>query len=181
MSPRFEFAKPWLVGLLVLAVAIGLAMALSPRSASGGESHDEIIAEGAGTTIIHGGTGAPGFVPVLTTVAFHAQRTGGHVTGSFDCLALAPEASTGSSSGQFTVNAMYVVGQITGATINGDTATLTGTSDITGLGAGSNVGFTFVVKKGGPGATAVLTVNTLPASPFNEVLVEGSFRVQGED
>ena len=181
MSPRFKFAKPCLVGLLVLAIGIGLAMALSPRPASGGESHDEIIAEGAGTTIIHGGTGAPAFVPVLTTVAFHAQRTGGHVTGSFDCLALAPEASTGSSSGQFTVNAMYVVGQITGATINGDTATLTGTSDITGLGAGSNVWFTFVVKKGGPGATAVLTVNTLPASPFNEVLVEGSIRVRGED
>jgi hypothetical protein len=181
MSRRFKFAKPWLVGLLVLTIGIGLVMAFSLRSASGGESHDGIIAEGAGTTIIHGGTGAPGFVPVLTTVAFHAQRTGGHVTGSFDCLALAPEDSVGSKSAQFTVNAMYVIGQVTGVTVSGDTATLTGTSEITGLGAGSNVAFTFVVKKGGPGAPAVLTVNTLPASPFNEVLVEGSFRLQGED
>ncbi len=181
MPGRVKFAKRCLVGLLVLTVGIGLAMALSPRSASSGESHDRIIAEGAGTTIIHGGTGpSGGFVPVLTTVAFHAERTGGHVTGSFDCLALAPEANTGSKSGQFTVNAMYVVGQITGATVHGDTATLTGTSNITGLGAGSNVGFTFVVQKGGPGATAVLTVDTL-TFPFNEVLVEGSFRVQGED
>jgi hypothetical protein len=74
------------------------------------------------------------------------------VTGSFECLALTPETGTGSKSAQFTMNAMYVTGQITGATVNGDTATLTGTADITGLGAGSNVSFTFVVRNGGPGA-----------------------------
>jgi hypothetical protein len=130
--------------------------------------------------MIHGGTGAPGgFVPVLTTVAFHAERVEGTVTGSFDCLALAPDIGTGSGSGQFTTNAMYVVGHITGATVNGDTAILTGKSSVTGLGAGSNVPFTFVVQKGGPGATAVLTVNSL-SSPFNEVLVQGSFQVVSE-
>ncbi len=179
MSQQLKYAKRYLVGLLILITGIGLAAVFAPRSASSVESPDKIIAEGAGTTIIHGGTGAAGgFVPVLTTVAFHAERTGGHVTGSFDCLALAPEADTGSKSGQFAVNAMYVAGRITGATVNGDTATLTGTADITGLGAGSNVSFTFVVRNGGPGATAVLAASGLT---FNELLVEGSFRVRSED
>jgi hypothetical protein len=76
---------------------------------------------------------------------------------------------------------MYVAGQITGVTVHGDTATLTGTSNITGLGAGSNVPFTFVVQRGGPGATSVLTVNTLLASPFNEILVQGAFEVHDKD
>ena len=181
MSGRFKVVTRCLVGLVPLIAAIGLAMAFSPRLASGGGSDDKVIAKGGGTTIIHGGTGAPGFVPVLTTVAFHAERTGGSVTGSFECLALAPEAGTGSKSAQFTVNAMYVTGQITGATVLGDTATLTGTSNITGLGAGSNVPFTFVVQGGGPGATSVLTVNTLSASPFNEILVQGAFEVHEQD
>jgi hypothetical protein len=75
---------------------------------------------------------------------------------------------------------MYVTGQITGASVHGDTATLTGTSNITGLGAGSNVPFTFVVERGGPGATSVLTVNTLPA-PFNEILLQGAFEVHDQD
>ena len=179
MSARSQSVGWWVISLVLLSAGIGLALIFSTRSASGGESHDGIVAEGAGTTIIHGGTGASGgFVPVLTTVAFHAEKTGGHLTGSFDCLALAPEATTGSKSGQFTVNAMYVDGQITGATVTGDTATLTGTADITGLGLGSNVGFTFVVRSGGPGATAVLTASGLR---FNELLVEGSFKVHAED
>ncbi len=84
------------------------------------------------------------------------------MTGALDCLARVPEANTGAGSAQFTVNAMYVTGQITGALLNGDTATLTGTATITGLGTGSNVLFSLVVRKGGPGATAVLTVDTLP-------------------
>ena len=178
MSARFRMATRCLVGLVLLIAAIGLTMTLSPRPVSGSGSDDKVIAKGGGTTIIHGGTGAPGFVPVLTTVAFHAEKSGGHVTGSFDCLALAPESTTGSKSGQFTVNAMYVAGHITGATVNGDAATLTGTADITGLGAGSNVSFTFEVRNGGPGATAVLTAGGLT---FNELLVEGSFQVRSED
>jgi len=181
MPGSFKLAKRCLVGLLLLAAGVVLAAVFLPRSASGRESDDGIIAKGAGTTIIHGGTGTPGFVPVLTTIAFHAVRSGNSVNGSLECLALAPEAGTGSKSAQFTVNAMYVTGQITGATVRGDTATLTGTSNITGLGAGSNVPFTFVVQRGGPGATSVLTVNTLLESPFNEILVQGAFEVHGQD
>ena len=181
MSGRFGFVKPWIVVLGALTVGIGLLIVLSPRTASGGESHKGIIAEGAGTTIIQSGTGAPGFVPVLTTIAFHAAKGDNGVTGSFECLAKAPEASTGSKSAQFTVNAMYVTGQITGASVRDDTATLTGTANVTGLGAGSNVSFTFVVQKGGPGATSVLTVRTLPTLPFHEILLEGSFEVAGEN
>ena len=181
MSARFRMVTRCLVGLVPLIAAIGLAMAFTPRPASGGGSDDKVIAEGGGTTIIHSGTGSPGFVPVITTIAFHATRNGNNVIGSFECLAEAPEAGMGSKSAQFTVNAMYVTGQITGASVHGDTATLTGTSNITGLGAGSNVPFTFVVQRGGPGATSVLTVNTLPASPFNEILVQGAFEVHEQD
>ena len=48
---------------------------------------------------------------------------------------------------------------------------------ITGLGAGTGVPFTFVVRKGGPGATAVLTTEGDIRLVFNEVLVEGSFEI----
>jgi hypothetical protein len=153
-------------------------MLVAARSAAHDEEDPGILARGAGTTIIHGGTGpSGGFVPVLTTLAFHAERSGGGVKGSFECLALAPAAATGAGSGQFVVNAMYVTGEITGGWVSGDTATLTGTSTITGLGAGSDVPFTFVVRRGGPGTTAVLTVNTL-SFPFHEVLVQGSIEVK---
>ena len=73
---------------------------------------------------------------------------------------------------------MYVTGQITGAAADGKTATLSGTASITGLGAGSNAPFTLVVRKGGPGATAALAVDTLPGVVFREVLVDGSFEVK---
>ena len=163
---------------LLLVTTLAIATLFATRAAVGHDEDHGIVARGAGTTIIHGGTGSSGgFVPVLTTLAFHAERVGGVVTGTFDCLALAPEAATGKSSGQFTVNAMYVIGRITGATVSGDTATLTGVSNITGLGAGTNVPFTLVVRRGGPGTTAVLTVSTLSVQ-FNEVLVQGSIQVQ---
>jgi len=71
---------------------------------------------------------------------------------------------------------MYVAGKVTGASVQGDTATLTGVADITGLGAGTNVPFTFVVHKGGPGSAAVLTVNSL-SFPFHEILVQGVFQI----
>jgi len=142
------------------------------------DSDNGQIAQGGGTTIIHGGTGSPHFLPVITTVAFHAERSGAGVTGELDCLALAPpESGTAPGSGQFTENAMYVVGKVTGARVHGDTATLTGIADITGLGAGTNVSFTFIVHKGGPGSAAELTVDSLPALPFHEILVQGAFHV----
>jgi hypothetical protein len=150
--------------------------AISARSDSDSNPNSKVIARGGGTTIIQGGTGAPGFTPVLTKIAFHAEKQGGMVTGAFECLALLPEAATGPTSAQFTVNAMYVTGQIMGAAVNGDTATLTGTANITGLGAGSNVSFTFEVRKGGPGATSVLKVASFSGA-FNEILVEGKFEV----
>lgn len=181
MRAELKVGKRWLVPLAVLTFGIGVAALFSPRLVSGNESDDKTIARGGGTTIIHGGTGPPGFVPVITTIAFHASGSGNSATGSFECLAEAPEAGTGSKSARFTVNAMYVTGQITGASVHGDTATLTGTANITGLGAGSDVPFTFVVEKGGPGATSILTVGTLPATPFHEILLQGSFDVAGEN
>jgi hypothetical protein len=148
-------------------------------SALGDNSQGTLIARGAGTTIIEGGTGSTGgFVPVFTTLAFHAQQDGGTVTGDFECFARAPENATGSGSASFTVNAMYVTGRITGAVVNGDAAKLTGTATITGLGAGTNVPFAIVVHRGGPGATAVLTTGGLV---FHEILVEGSIEVQRKE
>ena len=127
-----------------------------------------------------GGTGSPGFVPVETTIAFHAEKSGNVVTGGFECFARVPAVPTGPGSAQFTVNAMYVTGHVTGAVVGGDTATLTGTAQITGLGAGSGVPFEFVVHRGGPGATAVLTTKGSPVLVFNEILTEGAFEVSSD-
>ena len=139
----------------------------------------KVLARGGGKTIIEGGTGqAGGFVPVITTIAFHAERHGQMVSGDFECLALAPSAASGNGSGQFTVNAMYVTGEITSVETEGDTATLKGMATVTGLGAGHNQSFTLVVRKGGPGATSVLIVSGFT---FHEILLEGSFDVAGDD
>jgi hypothetical protein len=160
---------------------LGVAALLLPIFLSG-VANGRPVARGGGTTMVEGGTGeAGGFIPVLTTIAFHAQRTGRVVTGGFECLARAPEAGTGTSSAQFTVNAMYVTGHINRAVVNGDEATLSGTATITGLGEGSDVPFTFVVRRGGPGATAVLTTEGSPRLVFNEILLEGSFQVFSGD
>ncbi len=156
---------------------LGIAALLLPVFLSG-VANGWPVARGGGTTMVEGGTGqAGGFIPVLTTLTFHAERTGNVVSGGFECLARAPEAATGTGSAQFTVNVMYVTRQIHGASLNGDRATLTGTARITGLGAGSSVPFTFVVQQGGPGATAVLTTRGSPELVFNEVLLEGAFFV----
>ena len=156
---------------LILAIAMATAVTQPAEAA-------KVLARGGGKTIIQGGTGlAGGFVPVITTIAFHAEREGQTVSGDFECLALVPAVPIGNGSGQFTVNAMYVTGQVTSVEIEGRTATLKGIATITGLGAGTNVPFTFVVRKGGPGSTAVLTTSGLT---FNEILLEGSFEVAGE-
>ena len=180
MRGQLRSSRPVTVGALAV-VSVVLAMLVTSRMAFGRDSDNdnEQIARGAGTTIIHGGTGSPNFVPVITTIAFHAERSGGGVTGEFECLALAPKQASGPGSGQFTVNAMYVAGKVTGASVHEDTATLTGVADITGLGAGTNVRFTFVVHKGGPGSAAVLTVNSL-TFPFHEILVEGAFQIDDQ-
>jgi len=128
--------------------------------------------------MIEGGTGsAGGFVPVLTTVAFHASSAGGGIAGSFECLARAPKAATGVGSADFTTNAMYVTGEVTSVKVSGNVITLSGSATITGLGAGTGVPFTFVTQKGGPGTAAVLTTDGTTHFEFHEVLVEGSFDV----
>jgi hypothetical protein len=166
----------WLLMTSFTAAAFSGAIFAASDSDSGDAR--TLIAEGGGTTIIEAGTGAAGgFTPVLTTIAFHAERHDETVMGGFECLARKPETATGVGSAQFTVNVMYVTGQITGAVIKGHTAMLTGTADITGLGAGKDVPFTFEVRKGGPGAKSVLRVDSLPGIVFNEILIEGAFHV----
>jgi hypothetical protein len=181
MPGQLRSSRTLAVGVLAV-VSFVFATLLTTRTVLGRDSDNDNgqIARGAGTTIIHGGTGAPHFVPVITTIAFHAERSGAGVTGELDCLALAPpEPGTGPGSGQFTENAMYVAGKVTGASVHEGTATLTGIADITGLGVGTNVPFTFVVHKGGPGSAAVLTVNSL-TFPFHEILVQGAFQVDDQ-
>jgi hypothetical protein len=126
------------------------------------------VVRGAGTSLVSGGTGAPAFVPVLTKFGFQ-WRNG---QGRFDCLALAPSAAAGApGSGNFDTNVMYVTGNITAADIKGRMATLTGTATVTGLGAGSNLPFTAVAERGGPGTRFVLTVSGLT---FEETLLDGA-------
>ncbi len=160
-------------------VVVLLIVGTLSQSARGAETTARVIARGGGTTMIEGGTGsAGGFVPVMTTVAFHAASVGDGVAGSFECLARAPRAATGVGSADFTTNAMYVTGEVTGAKVSGNVVTLTGSATITGLGAGMAVPFTFVAQKGGPGVTAVLTTDGNTHLEFHEVLIEGSFEVE---
>jgi hypothetical protein len=165
---------PTALSRMMFAVLIAVLVLVTLPTQARADSNDEIIAQGGGTTIIEGGTGGSAPVPVLTTVAFHVRRSGKMATGAFECLARAPESSTGSHSAQFTVNVMYVTGVVTDVTMSGDEAVLQGVATITGLGAGSNVPFTFSVRNGGPGTPAVLTTGGLT---FKETLVEGAFRV----
>jgi hypothetical protein len=168
-----------IIRLLLIAV-IGIAsVATSPRAQSGPTAR--LLARGGGKTIVQSGTGQPAFSPVITTIAFHAEQRSAVISGGFECLAIVPALPTGNGSGQFTVNAMYVTGQITSVQIEDDTATLQGTATITGLGAGANVPFTFVFRSGGPGSTAVLTTEGSPPLVFNEILLEGSFEISGNE
>jgi hypothetical protein len=127
-------------------------------------------AEGAGQTIIQGGTGGTAPTPVTTLVAFHASNG----SGDFECLALAPPRPTGPGSGEFTTNVMYVTGSVHSVTVRGHTAVLQGVATVTGIGAGQHQSFTATVTAGGPGATLVLKVSGLQ---FDEILVDGHFTV----
>src|ERR1700751_1695669 len=113
MPGQHKYSRPVIAGGLAGAGFV-FAVLLSTRTVFGRDSENDNgqIARGAGTTIIHGVTGAPNFVPVITTNAFHAERSGAGVTGGLDCLALAPPPGTGPGSGQFTENAMYVAGKV---------------------------------------------------------------------
>src|SRR5438270_13888960 len=92
MPGQFRSSRSVMVGMSVV-VSVVFATLLTTRTVLGRESDNENgeIARGAGTTMIHGGTGSPNFIPVITTIAFHAERSRGEVTGEFECLALAPE------------------------------------------------------------------------------------------
>jgi hypothetical protein len=153
---------------LVLLGIIGVMLGARTAGATAHDTHDRVA--GAGKTIIEGGTGGAGPVPVTTLVAFHANAEG----GAFECLALSPPGPTGAGSGEFTINAMYVTGKVSSLTVENDTATLHGTATVTGLGAGKDVPFTAQVTAGGPGTTITLMVAGLT---FHETLVEGTIRV----
>jgi hypothetical protein len=152
-----------LVGALVGLAAIA---SVSGPAAAGAEGANHVLVSGAGRTIIEGGTGGAAPVPVETVLAFHANSS----TGAFECLALAP----GAESGSFEVNAMYVTGTVSSATVSGSTAVLHGTANVTGLGAGHNVPFTATVQAGGPGTTIVLDISGMT---FHEILLEGQIRI----
>ena len=127
-------------------------------------------ATGAGHTIIEGGTGGSEPVPVTTLIAFQVNGSG----GDFECLALAPAQPTGSGSGAFTSNVMYVTGTVTSLSVSGNSAVFAGTATVTGLGAGHDRPFTVRITAGGPGATVRLTVSGLS---FHEILTDGHFDV----
>jgi len=156
-------------GVTLLALAM-IALSSGPATASAG-SDNRLQVLGAGRTIIEGGTGGDSPVPVMTVLAFHATSQG----GAFECLALAPAASTGDGSGRFEVNAMYVTGTISSVAVNGHTAVLHGTANVTGLGAGHNLPFTVTVQSGGPGTTVTLEISGLT---FHEILLEGEINIK---
>ncbi len=127
---------------------------------------DQVL-QGGATTMVTGGTGSPSFAPVITKLAFHWRDGQGH----FECLALASGTAAGTpGSGNFDTNVMYVTGEITSVEIHGSKATFKGIATVTGLGAGSNLPFTGVAERGGPGTRFVLTVSGLT---FDEILLEG--------
>src|SRR5258708_37126460 len=90
MPGQRRYSGPVMVGVLA-AVSFVLAVLLSTRTVFGRDSENDNggIARGAGTTIIHGGTGAPHFFPVVTTIALHAGRSCAEATGEFSCLGVA--------------------------------------------------------------------------------------------
>jgi hypothetical protein len=157
-------------------LSIGLIAAGSLWIAAGQSSQTKLLARGAGTTMLEGGTGEPDYIPVITKIAFHVQLVDGVVTGAFECLALAPQAAKGTGSGDFSTNVMYVTGNVETATIEGDTIRISGNSECTGIGEGSNVPYAATIRKGGPGATIVLRGGS-PPQVFREILVEGLFEI----
>ena len=153
---------------IALAAALVAAFVLgTPGSAGGGAGAEGSRIRGAATTMLEGGTGAPDFVPVLTTLAFRWNGS----SGRLECLALAPNADAGDAgSGDFGTNVMYVTGPVTSASIDGGRAVLRGRATVTGLGAGDDLPFTLIAEEGGPGTRVVLRVSGLT---FKEIVLEG--------
>ena len=156
----------WAGAMLIALAVVGPSTSVVAK----GEAGKHLRVSGAGKTIIEGGTGGTAPVPVTTLVAFHADAQG----GDFECLALAPSQVTGTGSGEFDTNAMYVTGKVTSLEIGKGVATLRGTATVTGLGAGQDVPFTALVHAGGPGSTVRLDVSGLT---FPEILVDGHISI----
>ncbi len=156
--------------LLAGAVLIALAVVGPSSVVANGDAGKHLRVSGAGKTIIEGGTGGAAPVPVTTLVAFHADAQG----GDFECLAFAPSLASGTGSGEFDANVMYVTGKVTSLEIGKGVATLRGTATVTGLGAGQDVPFTALVHAGGPGTTVRLDVSGLT---FPEILVDGHISI----
>jgi hypothetical protein len=155
-------------GLVAVGAAVVAVVVLSSATMGGDGGRGRSV-QGAGTTMVEGGTGPTAFTPMITKVAFHWSNG----AGQFECLALAPSAEAGSpGSGTFDTNVMYVTGPITSAEVRKSTAVLKGSATVTGAGEGSEVPFTATVARGGPGATLVLEISGLT---FNETLLEGQF------
>ena len=159
------------------AILLGFALGWAMLAQTGSPQAVRVLARGAGTTMLEGGAGPPDYMPVLTRVAFYVESfPNGAIRGQFECLALAPRASKGETSGDFTTNVMYVTGAIEAALIERDTIRVEGNSECTGIGAGSNVPFAAVIRRGGPGATIALTAG-VTRQLFKEILLDGSFEV----
>jgi hypothetical protein len=158
-----------LAGALLVAVAV-IALAAGSSAAGAAREGDRQVA-GGGKTIIEGGSGPPANTPVTTLLAFHASGQ----SGAFECLALATPTAAGPESGQFEVNVMYVTGKVSSVQVNDQTATLRGTANVTGIGAGTNVPFTAIVRAGGPGTTIVLEISGLT---FHEIMTEGQITIE---
>ena len=156
--------------LLAGAVLIALAVVGPSSVVADGDAGKHLRVSGAGKTMIEGGTGGAAPVPVTTLVAFHADAQG----GDFECLALAPSQVTGTGSGEFDANVMYVTGKVASLEIGKGVATLRGTATVTGLGSGQDVPFTALVHAGGPGTTVRLDVSGLT---FPEILVDGHISI----
>jgi hypothetical protein len=150
--------------VLILALAV---LSMTSSTLAWGEEGGRAVKGGA-TTTVAGGTGAPSFTPVITKLTFHWKDGQGH----FECLALAPTSAAAGKpgSGNFDTNVMYVTGAITAVQFNGSVAILTGSADVTGLGAGTNVPFTATAERGGPGTTFVLAISGFT---FSETILEG--------
>jgi hypothetical protein len=156
----------WAGAVLIAFAMIGPSTSIVAK----GEAGKHLRVSGAGKTIIEGGTGGAAPVPVTTLVAFHADAQG----GDFECLAFAPSQVSGTGSGEFDANVMYVTGKVTSLEVGKGVATLRGTATVTGLGAGQDVPFTALVHAGGPGATVRLDVSGLT---FPEILVDGHISI----
>jgi len=176
------------IGSSVLILAVPLLVTSLSENASSQQAISPISVRGGGQTIVIGGDGgmvqgAPGLpTPVVTILSFQATKDEEKVQGFFECLALMPRKAESFKpvSGTFSVNVMYVTGTVTGLEIDGDIATLSGKATITGVGAGTDVDFTFVVQQGGPGSFMTLTTEdpeTGKPLVFKEQLIEGEVKI----